>query len=140
MPETRDSLSYQRTVFGSERAVTLYAITDPSVISVSVVRGDDIAYRTQTEGRHGADLLVALSSAYTAATQGMEAHVKAGDLVITARKNKKGEWWLSIDSPNSGVSIPLDMGERVILSLQTLLNDVTGEYRRQISEYEKAAS
>lgn len=130
-------ICYQRIIMaGDDRQVRLMVATGPSVISISTSVFDHALVVVTIDGKYGADLLVALSSVYTAATQGGSAMVKIDKAALVSfRKDSEA---IEIDDGLCSVEIPLDMAERSIRALQILLNDVTGEYRRQVDELEKA--
>lgn len=131
-------ICYQRTIMaGDERQVRLMVATGPAVISISSSVFDNAVVVATIDGKYGADLLVALSSVYTAATQGGNAMVKIADeALVSFRRDSQA---IEIDNGLGAAEIPLDLCEQTIKSLQTLLNDVTGEYRRQVDELEKVA-
>lgn len=136
--QTGEWICYQRTIMAEdERQVRLMVATDPAVISISTSVFADAVVVATIDGKHGADLLVALSSVYTAASQGGSAMVKIAKEALVSFRS--GDKVIEIDNGLAAAEIPVDLCEQTIKSLQILLNDVTGEYRRQVDELEKAS-
>lgn len=132
-------ICYQRTIIApdSEEQVRLMAATDPATISISAsVHGGAFAH-VAINGKYGADLLVALSGVYTASTQGLTSMNRIESEAAVSFKT--GGVAITVSNGVSTAEIPVTLCERVIKSLQMLLNDITGEYRRQVDELEKAA-
>lgn len=134
----QDVLDYRRTIKGEGRHVQLFASTNPSILTIATLTDDGIAFRAQIDGHFGAELLVALASATTSANQGCQAAINVSHVAhVSCRKEMDG-WWIHFDTPASSVVIQAEMMQRVLVSLQELLNDITGEYRRKIGELERA--
>lgn len=135
----QDVLDYRRTIKGEGRHVQLFASTDPPTLVVStLVDAEGVRRNVEIDGRLGAELLVALSSATTSAEQGCPAILAVSQAAHVASRKESDGWWIHIDTPASSVVIQAGMMQRLLVSLQELLNDVTGEYRRKIGELERA--
>lgn len=139
MSEIREAIRYQRSLNRDDgRTINLTVFSDPvpTIVLESTQNGAGVAV-VFVPGDKGADLISAMSSAYTAATQGLESILTVGDVKIASAKHDD-EWVVMIRNRISAFEVDLEMMRFVVITTQILLNDAVGEYRRQISEIEKA--
>lgn len=141
MADHIETLLYQRTLIKNDGAsIVLLASTNPASILIQSQFRTMNAISVHVPGELGADLIVASSSAYTAATQGMEYQAKVGTAIIDTITGLKGRHHVRYRGNNGGFVVDIEMMPAVLASLQTLLNDITGEYRRRVEQIENNMS
>lgn len=138
MQDIREDLIYQRVINYEGRMLSMVASFPPGTLSFAHGYKAEDQVVISIDGIYGADMTLAISSTYTAATQGMEMSMIVGDVAIYSRQMDDGSWVVIFNQQDRAKRflLPFPMVPAVITALHTLLNDVTGEYRRQINEIE----
>lgn len=132
------SFQYQRMLSLNGQNITLTTSSDPALIFIqsSFGVGRD-AVVIATLGEHGADLVSAFLNINTAVQQGVPMGSNVDGLAIEAVICANNHVRFRRNNPPALFSVTPELMDAMTEQLQILLNDSTGEYRRQVAEVER---
>lgn len=127
-------VQYNREIHFDGRVILMSVFSDPDAkITIQSMQQGHGSTGIAVPGGQGADLIVAMSTVFASALSGVDATAKVGVSRFSSIR-MEGEWHVQFSNNATAFVVDLPMMRHVLDGVNVLLNDATGEYRRQLAQ------